>query len=395
MVITQTENKEVVEGKLIPSILKDYLKEGHAVSLWRLPNSNRKNILICTDGPKLLDEVVIEELQPGFVVAPFNATGKKVYLKANHVYALENDQLIQNAELPVNQNKPNEPNVSAGKTLNFFRRSCDSCVPSNKVDFLNLVSRSIGVIEDGRIEKIVPSRNKSIKLSEEFDILKCFERLCETYPNAFVSLVSSAYTGTWIGASPELLVSVDHHMHFKTAAVAGTQILPESADLRQIAWTQKEIEEQALVSRYIINCFKKIRLREFSEHGPKTWQAGNLLHLKTDFEVDMTATNFPQLGSVMLKLLHPTSAVCGMPREESIDFLKNHEQMDREFYSGFLGPVNFQNESHLFVNLRCMQWTKNEAILYAGAGVTVDSIPEKEWEETEMKMNTLLNVIGS
>ena len=76
---------------------------------------------------------------------------------------------------------------------------------------------------------------------------------------------------------------------------------------------QKDIEEQALVERYVISCFKKIRLREYDEHGPKTMIAGNVLHLKTEFEVDMVATNFPQLGSVMLNLLHPTSAVCGMP----------------------------------------------------------------------------------
>ena len=156
---------------------------------------------------------------------------------------------------------------------------------------------------------------------------------------------------------------------------------------------QKEIEEQALVSRYIINCFKKIRLREFGEHGPKTWKAGNLLHLRTEFEVDMNATNFPQLGTVMLKLLHPTSAICGMPRQESIDFIQQNEGMDRGLYSGYLGPINYKNESNLFVNLRCMQWSYREAELYAGAGVTIDSIPEAEWEETEMKMNTLLKVI--
>ena len=148
-----------------------------------------------------------------------------------------------------------------------------------------------------------------------------------------------------------------------------------------------------MVSRYIINCFKKIRLREFEEHGPKTVVAGNLMHLKSDFAVDMKATNFPQLGSVMLRLLHPTSAVCGTPLETARKFLLEHEGYSREFYSGFLGPINMNEASHVFVNLRCMQLFADEAWLYAGAGVTADSIPEKEWEETEMKMNTLLDVI--
>jgi isochorismate synthase len=160
-----------------------------------------------------------------------------------------------------------------------------------------------------------------------------------------------------------------------------------------VAWTQKEIEEQALVERYIISCFKKIRVREYEEHGPKTVLAGSLMHLKSDFTVDMKAINFPSLGSVMLQLLHPTSAVCGMPLEPAVDFIRLYEGYDREFYSGYLGPVNFQNNTNIFVNLRCMQLLDKEAVLYAGAGVTIDSVPEAEWEETEMKLNTLLNVI--
>jgi isochorismate synthase len=108
----------------------------------------------------------------------------------------------------------------------------------------------------------------------------------------------------------------------------------------------------------------------------------------------MQATNFPQLGSVMLKLLHPTSAVCGMPLENSLAFLKKNEGYNREFYSGYLGPVNIKKESHIYVNLRCMQIFKDAVRLYAGAGVTTDSIAETEWTETEMKMATLQTIIA-
>jgi isochorismate synthase len=117
------------------------------------------------------------------------------------------------------------------------------------------------------------------------------------------------------------------------------------------------------------------------------------MHLKSDFTVDMAATNFPQLGSVMLKLLHPTSAVCGMPLESTREFLMKHEGYARQGYAGYLGPVNIENNTHLFVNLRCTQLFENEARLYAGAGVTIDSDPAKEYEETEMKMNTLSAII--
>lgn len=201
----------------------------------------------------------------------------------------------------------------------------------------------------------------------------------------------------WLGASPETLVSMNQEGIFRTISLAGTQSAYDAdgqlVHPSEARWTQKEIEEQALVSRYIISCFKQIRLREFVEIGPKTVLAGNLLHLRTDYEVDTQAVNFPQLGTVMLDLLHPTSAVCGMPKAPALDFILHHEQNNREFYSGFLGPVNIHQETHLFVNLRTMKIQQQHARLFAGAGITEDSIPEKEWKETEMKCETLLSVV--
>ena len=194
--------------------------------------------------------------------------------------------------------------------------------------------------------------------------------------------------GLWIGATPELLIS-DSAKQFKTVSLAGTKALSANQKLSEIAWTQKEIEEQAFVSRYIINCFKKIRLREFHEHGPKTVQAGHLAHLKTEFVVDYKEVPSEGIADQMLTLLHPTSAVCGMPIEKAKPWLQEEEEYDRSFYSGFLGPVNIGEETNLFVNLRCMRIDENSIRFYAGAGITEDSDPHKEFVETEMKMNVL------
>ncbi|MEQ8361640.1 MAG: chorismate-binding protein [Cyclobacteriaceae bacterium] len=380
------------EKEIIEDVLREHLNEGHAIGLWRVPGTTKKNLIVSTEGVQWLDDLTIEDLGTGFAFAPFDADKKKIFLKANVSYSIENGELV-----PIVFNVPYDIENNAKKlgAVPFYPTKSYEGADAAQNDFTAIVEKAIEQIEAGNFEKLVPSRCKQIELPNGFDLVDTFNTLCAKYPNAFVSLVSAREIGTWLGASPELLVSVDDQMAFKTVAVAGTQVLPPQSNIKHVAWTQKEIEEQALVSRYIVNCFKKIRLREYIELGPKTWKAGNLAHLKTEFEVDMNATNFPQLGSVMLKLLHPTSAVCGMPREESIAFLKSNESFDRSFYSGYLGPINFENKTSLFVNLRCMQWCGDKAILYAGAGVTIDSIPEKEWEETEMKMNTLLQVIQS
>jgi isochorismate synthase len=282
---------------------------------------------------------------------------------------------------------------SGFKTKGRFHKLKYEPSSTEKETFMNVVSEGIRQIENGTLEKIVPSRTQVAPLSPHFDIVNVFQKLCDNIPNALVSFISTPETGSWIGATPELLVSVENKNIFRTIALAGTQAYHEGVNLKTVAWTQKDIEEQALVERYIISCFKKIRLREFEEHGPKTVIAGNLLHLKSEFKVDMQATNFPQLGSVMLQLLHPTSAVCGMPLNNALQFLSQHEKYNRQYYAGYLGPVNFNNAINIFVNLRCAQLLEDKAILYAGAGVTIDSTPENEWIETEMKMNTLLKII--
>jgi isochorismate synthase len=382
------------ERVLLPYLLKKHLSTGSAISLWRLPNSDEKHLLVSLEGVTQLDEIVLEESPSGFIFSPFDNAKQKLFLRGDLIFSFNNGELSkENLSAFDKLDIGSEQKTNSGKPSFYF--SHDSTFPSiEKNHYLNLVRKCLTGITNNQFEKVVPSRSQDFPLSGDFDPLTTFHNLCKTYPGAFVSLVSSSETGTWIGASPELLVSIDPNMKFKTVALAGTKIFEQGIDPKSVAWTQKDIEEQAMVSRYIINCFKKIRLREYTEHGPRTAVAGNLIHLKTDYEVDMVATNFPQLGSVMLKLLHPTSAVCGMPLDAAAQFIKDNEGYDREYYSGYLGPVNFKNESNIFVNLRCMQVQQTKGWCYAGAGVTVDSIPEQEWLETEMKMNTLMNVLN-
>lgn len=382
--------------ELIYVLLQYASENNYAFALWRLPESGITNLIISST-PASLENTTVEEFPEGFIFAPFDKTQSGYFLKADLHFSFVNKQL-QEPATPLQSNSLDKLTdiISSTRASKFVYKGKSSPLHTGTISeesFQHLVQKSVDEIESGRFEKVVPSRYKSVSLPSSFDVVEAFQKLCVRYPNAMISLVNTESSGMWIGASPELLVSVENNHIFKTVALAGTKPYEEGINLKQVAWTQKEIEEQALVSRYIINCFKKIRLREFDEHGPKTVVAGNLMHLKTEFTVDMKSTNFQQLGSVMLQLLHPTSAVCGMPMESSFEFLKQHEGYNREFYSGYLGPVNIQNSINLYVNLRCMQLFEEAAMVYAGAGVTIDSIPSAEWHETEMKMNTLLSVV--
>lgn len=389
MISTKEKENTRKEKQILRETVSNALQQRQSFSLWKIPGTNQKNLIICRS-IKEVEDFVLEEGEHGFAFAPFLPNTKKFLFPAETHYQFDHGIQIKGPQSEPSFSQES-PAIALNQNLGFHHLPYFQHHPYGS--FVQLVIKGLQEISEGRFEKVVPSRFKDIPIHEGFDLLKAFDSLCEKHPQALVSLVSSPQTGTWLGATPELLVSVDQQNIFKTLALAGTQPYTPETDLKSVAWTQKEIEEQALVCRYIINCFKKIRLREYEEHGPRTMIAGNVMHLKTVYEVDMTATNFPQLGSVMLKLLHPTSAVCGMPFDSALDFLKNNEGYDREFYSGYLGPVQIDNSSQIFVNLRCMQVYEKQVRLYAGAGITIDSIPEKELEETEIKMQNLQNLV--
>jgi len=99
-----------------------------------------------------------------------------------------------------------------------------------------------------------------------------------------------------------------------------------------------------------------------------------------------------------VEALHPTPAVCGMPKQVARDFLIAQEGYSRKYYAGYVGELNYSNAVHqqtskLFVNLRCMEIEKESVNLYIGCGVTVDSDPSSEFIETVNKSTTMKKVL--
>lgn len=229
------------------------------------------------------------------------------------------------------------------------------------------------------VEKAVYSRVKSVG----FELEKAgalFVELEQTYPKAFVYLVSSPLFGTWIGATPEMLIETDGDA-LKTIALAGTHAIDDASE-----WTQKEQEEHRFVVDAIRDTLERNECVIDYLDGPKTVEAGPVQHLRTDFKAHLGSA---KAWSVAMDL-HPTPAVCGTPRMASLDLLLSREMHDRFLYAGIIGLYE-QDRSRLFVNLRCAQLQTGKAYLYLGGGYTTDSIPDREWEETENKSRTLLN----
>jgi len=393
--------KKISTRTSLANIIAFAFEKGVPFAIWRKPEHHAIQGIIQQDPVLSYVPNELESLPAGFLMAPFQVSFDEgiPFIRADQYFESTGGSEIMmtgddngldelHRELETNESKirRNPP---------YYNNRSSAHDQLDHKDFIRLVNRGLDEIKAGNLHKIVPSRFKQVPIPHLAQPVDIFNRLTARYPNAFVSMAGSQESGLWIGASPELLIETIDDRWFKTVSLAGTQPLPEEVSLGDISWKQKDIEEQAMVSRYIINCFKTIRLREFEEIGPRTVAAGNLAHLKTTYKVDMEKTSFPLLGSVMMRLLHPTSAVSGMPKDAAAAFLRAQEPYDRKFYSGFLGPVNLQQQTNIYVNLRCMEWHGDSATLYAGAGITEYSDPETEWAETGWKLNTLGYVLSA
>lgn len=386
-------SENLCKKDLIKGCLYRAIQDSYAVACWSNPESKNWDIII-DPHPTLLASnktPYIHTLPSGFLIAPFNANDSKFFIQ-NKIHIQLGEAVNTTAQIGyetilenVLQTSSLTKDASVADLLPEKTIRTESITDDNYIASVK-VAKEIIVASD--LQKVVLARSKEQAVSLT-NLETVVLNLREQYPLAYVSIFYHPETGLWISATPELLLSTDSEGTFKTVALAGTQKYNAAIPIRDVSWTHKEIEEQALVCRYIINCFKTIRLREYIEQGPRTIQSGNLLHLKTEYTANTTEVNMQELGTTMLQLLHPTSAVCGMPKKHAIDFIEHHEQFDRKLFSGYSGPVNMRNETALYVTLRCAQIHSNSITLYAGAGITAESVPQKEFEETNLKMDVI------
>lgn len=322
--------------------------------------------------------------ETGFIFAPFDTKNPTVLLAPDEL--LE----ISDFALPANTAKPEIAGPTSDK--------------EKKKSHINLVNKGIDEIRKGTFEKAVLSRR--LEISSSALPLDLFQKLLANYPKAFCYLWYHPKVGLWLGATPEILLML-RNRQLTTMSLAGTQ---KYSGTEHPQWGHKELEEQQLVTDYITDALKD-QVTHLSKTTTETVRAGNLLHLRTKITGLVAEGN---LGGIV-KALHPTPAVCGMPKNAAQEFILDNENYAREYYTGFLGELNLTTEkirsarrknqenqayrflaktTTLYVNLRCMQVKDDKVFIYAGGGITKDSDAEREWEETVAKSSTMLSIVG-
>jgi isochorismate synthase len=351
---------------------------------YRLPGASVPVTLVqWLQNPALLKDISQLQNQSGFVFAPFDlSSGIPIRL-------IQPDLIIIGEnfhEPPRKTSFPTDTSIDC-KTQNL---SLKPNYITSKEEFIDQVKQAQKVISGNSIKKVVLSRINKEDKPENFDSASFFHALEQAYPDAFVFSLYIPDTGLWFGASPEPLL-ISNEREISTVSLAGTR--KTSADNLSKPWGEKEIDEQLIVTQYIDQILNKYKVSKLKKSGPVSQLAGKIEHLKTTFTFSMEKMD-TKLAE-FLDELHPTPSVCGLPKDISLQLIRNIEKHRREYYSGFLGPVNMNGEWNLYVNLRSMKSLETELEYYLGAGITKGSKAEDEWEETNNKMNTLKSIVES
>lgn len=318
---------------------------------YRLPDSKE---IITGKSKRLLNKMT----ENSFVICKFGRGVQEVdYIPADDIFfAEEMDDLAKEENVPITQETT---------------RRTDHCAEVVAIK---------KAIDEGKIEKAIASRCLVMK-HKKLSLAEMFYTLCEVYPKAFIFCFHTRNSGTWLGASPEVLIRCEKGLAM-SMSLAGTRKSGTYGD-----WDNKNIREQELVTMFVVEKFLKFS-KGISISDALTLNAGPVEHrcryIRGEVEHPME----------LAIALSPTPALCGFPRDEAYTVIENNEKFSREYYGGFCGPVTTNNKFDLFVNLRSMKISGDKVCLYVGGGITADSDPASEWEETERKSETLIKPLN-
>lgn len=377
----------MLEKEFFDKISKHY-KNNLPFVVYRKPNKSHIDGLLQNNSNLFFTSSFTEQ---GFVFSPFDIIDKTVIIPTE-----QSEQIFLNT---LEENKDGLSSVASSQLKH----------PQNttaKTQHIHLVNKGVQAIKDKVFKKVVLSRSETLPIKNN-DPIHLFKQLLNNYKSAFVYCWYHPKVGLWLGATPETLIKIEGQ-RFSIMALAGTQPYNGTTD---VFWQEKEKHEQQFVTDFILNNIKPF-VSNIKTSSVTTVKAGNLLHLKTMISAQLN----PDIKSLktLIEVLHPTPAVCGLPKHAAKHFILENENYDRAFYSGFLGELNYQkdiaprtgrrnienrayaikrNSTQLYVNLRCMQLINNEAVIYVGGGITKTSHAESEWQETVSKSLVIKSVL--
>lgn len=255
------------------------------------------------------------------------------------------------------------------------------------------VAKAVQAMKQGKAKKIVLAREMRIKLNREANIAFMLRNLLRTEKSSYVFALEYG-ADCFIGATPERLVQVNGN-HLLSTCLAGTaprgkNSAEDATIAKNLLNDNKNREEHDYVVQMIKNSLMKIceTLQIASE--PTVLLLHHLQHLYTPISAQLKS-DYAVFDIV--QRLHPTPALGGVPRDETLAFIRQHENLDRGWYGAPIGWLDSNDNSEFVVAIRSGLIQGDEASLFAGCGVMRDSTPEMEYEETNVKFLPMLHAL--
>ncbi len=333
------------------------IETGSNYFLLKNPGSSKVQIMILNDKPS---SFLIPTNNKTFVaVCPFKASVPLLYEVISHLDVSAEDFASTFGE----SNAPLE-STSVIKT-------------TTPHEYIESVKKGLDLINNSSIDKIVLAQTQWLE-KQIVNPLSVYSSICTT-PETYVYNLNIGGEN-WMGASPELFLKSDYQ-HCETVALAGTRL----DDLSNVDWGEKEKQEQSIVGSFLVNEFSKLDFLNITVEPTFTKKIGQIEHICNPVKAEVPeGIDWHKV----LNVLHPTPALAGYPKPKAIEYIDELESFDRSLYGGYIGIIT-QSVFEFFVNIRCARLTSNGVQFFAGAGINKDSIPEKEWEETQNKLSVM------
>jgi menaquinone-specific isochorismate synthase len=261
-------------------------------------------------------------------------------------------------------------------------------------NFEGAVRSALDSIQANQYRKIVLARAIDVTSQTPFHIFHSLNQLRRLHPDCYIFATGNGQGQTFIGASPERLVSL-HDRHLTTDALAGSaprgQTPAEDDDLAQAMLnSEKERREHQAVIDFIVERLSHLGLAPQLSSPARLLQLANIQHLWTPIHARVPAEI--SLLDIVAEL-HPTPAVAGVPRDIACQEIRRYETFDRSLYAAPLGWLDHQGNGEFIVGIRSAIIDGCHARLFAGAGIVAGSAPEKELAEIQLKLQALLKAL--
>lgn len=265
-------------------------------------------------------------------------------------------------------------------------------------DFEGMVTRVLPRLTSSVLHKVVLADALDVLSASPFNIPISLKALGIAYSDCCIFSLSNGQGPVFIGASPERLLSITASANGKrltTDALAGSAPRgntdrDDQKIAEQLLNTPKERYEHQVVVEFIVEQLTQLGLTPEFSNSPQLLRLANIQHLHTPIQAALPRDLKPLS---LVKHLHPTPAVAGLPRPTASQLLKKTESFERELYASPIGWIDANGNSEFVVGIRSALIDGCQARLFAGAGIVAQSNPHRELAEVKLKLQALLGTL--